>query len=170
MDGYIGEIRMFAGNFAPQDWAFCQGQTIAISENQSLYSIIGTVYGGNGTTTFALPDLRGRAPIQQGRGPGLSEYQLGQRAGFEETTLLPANLPAHTHDVKCASGAGTVDSPVDAYAADEGHPTFKLYNQTPNATMGATTSTGSSYPISIIQPSLGINYIICTNGLYPSRS
>lgn len=99
MEGYIAQIILFAGTFAPRGWAFCQGQILSISQNTALFSLLGTTYGGNGQTTFALPDLRGRAPIGTGQGPGLSSISLGQMAGTENVTLLITQLPAHTHTV-----------------------------------------------------------------------
>src|SRR5215207_9632471 len=103
---FIGEIRMFGGNFAPRGWAFCEGQLLSIAQNTALFSILGTTYGGNGTTTFALPDLRGRVPIQPGQGPGLSPYTLGQMSGQENVTLLITNIPAHTHTLGASGGQG----------------------------------------------------------------
>src|SRR6188768_4208877 len=113
MEGTIGEIRMFAGNFNPRSWAFCQNQLLAIAQNTALFSILGTTYGGNGQTTFALPDLRGRVPIHSGNsnGPGLSTYSLGQISGTETTTLLQTNLPSHNHTIGVNSGPGNSAAP-----------------------------------------------------------
>jgi microcystin-dependent protein len=99
MENYLGEIRIFAGNFAPQGWLFCQGQLLAISQNQALFALLGTTYGGDGQTTFSVPDLRGRAAVGLGAGPGLSPYQQGQQAGYETVTLTTAQLPVHQHPV-----------------------------------------------------------------------
>ena len=117
MEGTIGEIRMFAGNFAPRSWAFCNSQILSIAQNTALFSILGTTYGGNGQTTFGLPDLRGRVPIGTGQGPGLPNVSLGEMSGTPTTTLLATNMPAHTHTVAasgsmaCKTGAGDADSP-----------------------------------------------------------
>ncbi len=171
-DPYVGEIRMFAGTFAPRDWAFCEGQVLPISQYQVLYSILGANFGGNGTTTFALPDLRGRAPVQAGTGPGLSPFPLGAMAGYEHVTMTTNNLPPHTHNMQCSSGAGNQDAAQNAYPADEGHPDFKLYSNTADALMGPTTSAGapSPTPIPTRSPALAINFIIALDGLYPPRS
>src|SRR3989454_5675934 len=101
---YVGEIRMFAGNFAPAGWMFCEGQLLPISENETLFNLIGTTYGGDGQSTFALPDLRGRFPIHQGTGSGLSNYQLGESLGVESVTLTTQSIPTHTHPALCSSG------------------------------------------------------------------
>ena len=111
MDGYIAEIKLFAGNFAPRNWAFCNGQILQIAENQSLYSLIGITYGGDGRVTFALPDLRGRVPISAGQGPGLSNYALGQAGGEERHTLNTNEMPGHTHQANCKNSMGTQANP-----------------------------------------------------------
>lgn len=155
---YIGEIVMFAGNFAPRGWAFCQGQVMSIAQNTALFSILGTTYGGNGTTTFNLPDLRGRLPLGTGSGLGLSPRELGEMSGQESVTLKVADLPAHTHGVAVTVGntAGAV-----AIAGVSGG--------TPGNTI-QTAPAGSNTPIPITPPYLGINFIIATEGIYPSRS
>src|ERR1700712_5433026 len=106
MDNFLGEIRMFGGNFNPRGWQLCNGQLLAVSTNSALFSILGTQFGGNGTTTFGLPDLRGRVPVHQGSGPGLSPYVIGEATGTENVTLLSTQMPAHNHLVKAASAAG----------------------------------------------------------------
>ena len=113
MEGTIAEIRMFAGNFPPKNWAFCQSQILAISQNTALFSLLGTNYGGNGTTTFGLPDFRGRMPVGQGQGPGLSQYVLGELAGSETNTIANANFPAHSHPF-----SGSVTMPATAVAGN----------------------------------------------------
>lgn len=209
MEGTIGEIRGFGGNFAPRNWAFCNGQLIAINQNQALFSIIGTIYGGDGRTTFALPDLRGRAPLSSGTGPGLSPRPLGQRSGTEIVTLTTAQMPNHTHFISASAGAvigtGSVQanvvtgdtgnnqfSPDGAYWAESqggGAPAGKVYNTgTPNATMAANavqlnlsglaldttkitiTPTGGSQYHNNLQPYLVIHWVICLQGVFPSRS
>jgi microcystin-dependent protein len=144
-EALIGEIKMFAGNFAPRGWAFCNGQLLPISQNSALFSILGTTYGGDGRTTFALPDLRGRVPIGPGNGPGLSTYIPGQKGGQENVTLLQQNMPL---------GMG---QSAQVYSGREQSPIN-----------GVTT--GSSQPIENRQPYVAIHYIICLQGIYPSRN
>ena len=173
---FIGQIMMFAGNFAPRDWAFCDGQLLSIAQNTALFSILGTTYGGNGQTTFALPDLRGRVPIQQGQGPGLSPYILGQASGVENVTLLISNIPAHTHSLGASSGQGDSPSPEGAVPAVTVDPNsqqpLNSYASTPNTSMAATSVglAGGSQPHTNIQPYLSINFIIALEGIFPSRS
>lgn len=182
MEGTIGEIRMFAGNFAPRNWAFCAAQILPIAQNTALFSILGTTYGGNGQTTFALPDLRGRVPVGTGQGPGLSNIVLGQVAGSENTTLISNNMPAHTHAFSanvappCNTGAGNADSPGGnipaGSATDENYAGAASSNGTmaPIAIAGNTGIAGGSQPFSNMQPYLGMNYIICLFGIFPSRN
>ena len=167
---FIGQITLFAGNFAPRGWAFCNGQILSIAQNTALFSILGTTYGGNGQTTFALPDLRGRVPMHPGQGPGLSSRTLGEVGGTETTTLNVSQLPAHTHPVapQANDGAQTTNRPGGAYPARGG-----AYAGSPGATpMGATPSgpAGSSQPHNNVQPYLGLNYIIALEGIFPSRN
>lgn len=169
MDGYVGQIMLFGGNFAPRNWLYCAGQLLPISQYQILFSVIGTIYGGNGQVNFALPDLRGRVPSQSGTGGPLTPIGLGQYAGQENVTLTTANLPPHNHAVQCSSNTGNNDSPVGNYSADEGHSGFQLFSNTANNVMGPTANTGSGQSFSIRQPMLGMNYIICFDGLYPER-
>src|SRR6478672_6336150 len=117
---FIGDIYIFAGDFAPRGWAFCDGQLLAIAQNQALFSILGTTYGGNGQTTFALPDLRGRAPIGQGQGPGLTPITLGEQAGTESVTVLSSQMPAHNHTLNCDTNAASVGVPTGNLLADSG--------------------------------------------------
>jgi len=179
MEGTIAEIRMFAGNFNPRTWAFCSGQILSIATNTALFSLLGTTYGGNGTTTFALPDLRGRVPVGTGTGPGLSNIQLGQVAGTPTVTLLQTNMPAHTHVVSgsltmgAKNGAGNSISPTGNYPAQGG---TNAYSSTQDAQMAPLNGTlsvanaGGSQPFSIMPPYLGMNYIICLFGIFPSRN
>ena len=146
MEGTIGEIRMFAGNFAPSTWAFCQGQLISIASNTALFSILGTTYGGNGQTTFALPDLRGRMPIGAGQSP-YSFINLGDKQGLENLNITQANLPF-----------GITKSSV-VTDVEGGTKTDII-----------TVGQGADVPVSVKNPSLGINYIICIEGIYPTRS
>ncbi len=172
-DPFIGEIIIFGGNFAPRGWAFCEGQLIAISSNQALFSILGTTYGGDGRTTFALPDLRGRAPLQQGHGPGLSNYQLGQKGGVEQVTLTEAQMPSHQHGVECDNGAGDGFSPpnkLPAGAADRDNIYGDPVQPTQLMNAGMITATGGGGAHTNIEPYLAINYIIALVGVYPSRN
>jgi microcystin-dependent protein len=169
---YIAAILLFAGNFAPRGWAFCQGQILSIAQNTALFSLLGTTYGGNGQTTFALPDLRGRVPIHPGAGPGLPNYTLGEMAGSPSTTLLITNLPAHNHTLTAFSEAGDTAAPAGALLANTGA-LDKEYKTTGSAvTMGPTAIgvTGGSQPFNIMQPYLALNYIIALEGIFPSRN
>jgi microcystin-dependent protein len=169
----LGEIKMFAGNFAPQGWALCQGQLLAISQNTALFSLLGTIYGGNGTTTFALPDFRGRVPLSFGQGPGLQNYVQGELIGTENVTLLSTQLPAHNHTVNAVASGGNQASPAGGYPAIESTGTSLNYsNATNNATMNANmiSGGGGGQPHSNIQPILCVNFIIALQGVYPSRN
>jgi len=179
MDGTIGEIRQFAANFAPRNWAFCNGQTIAIRSNTALFSIIGTYYGGDGQTTFKLPDFGGRVAIGTGQGNGLSEYVLGESSGSNSIALTTLNLPSHSHvtsatvSIPAYSDEGDANTPngnilaakPSMYSAEDGDTNMKAvtYNVTVNPV-------GSGQPLSITQPSIGMNYIICLFGDFPPRS
>ena len=170
-DTFIGEIKMFAGNFAPQGYALCNGQLLQISQHQALFSIIGTTYGGDGQVTFALPDLRGRAPIHAGTGPGLSPRNLGSSGGLETTTLTVNNLPSHSHTVNAISATGNSNSPTGNLPASTGFLDNEYSNATtPAATMGAGMigSTGNGQAANNMQPYVTINYIIALQGVYPS--
>lgn len=176
-EGVIGEIRLFAGNFAPRGWAFCSGQILAINTNQALFSILGTTYGGNGIQTFALPDLRGRVVVQQGQGPGLSNYALGEVVGTEGVTIQTSNLPAHNHTVTFSQAAstheGTSTSPEGRIPAVSGTNAYSSPESGTTALANTTIQTsvvGGSIPIENRQPTLVINYIICIDGIFPSRN
>ncbi|TSI05170.1 phage tail protein [Lysinibacillus sp. BW-2-10] len=168
MDSYVGEIRIFAGNYAPLGWALCHGQMLSISENELLFSLIGTTYGGDGQTTFALPDFRGRVVLSQGQNLTTgTTYTLGQKAGTETATLTVDQLPHHTHEVKASSASSTVSSPENAYWAS-----FAQYsNQAPNGTMNPAVvlSVGESLPHNNMMPYLSMNYIISLYGIYPQE-
>lgn len=180
MEGTIGEIRIFGGNFAPRNWAFCEGQLIQIATNTALFSIIGTNYGGDGRTTFGLPDLRGRTAIGAGTGPGLSTFREGQRGGRESVSITVPNLPAHNHTLSASNSAGTSSSPVNNFPAqsqvqvERGGAMLEVnaYQATGDAVMSASAigNTGGGTPIQIRNPYLAINYIICLQGIFPSRS
>lgn len=181
VDPYIATITNFAGNFAPQNWMFCQGQIISIAEYSTLYALIGTTYGGDGQVTFALPDLRSRVAIHQGQGPGLSNYVIGQMAGTENQTLLTTQLPAHNHNVVTFTGAfnaststtDLTDSPGNAIPA-AGATVYS--NVQDGGTLGSmpfnsiTPMAGGNAPISIVQPYTAMNYIIAVEGIFPSRA
>jgi microcystin-dependent protein len=176
---FIGEIRMFAGNFAPSGWALCDGQLLAISQNQALFSLLGTIYGGDGRTTFGLPELRGRAPMHEGTGPGLSPRVIGQKLGAETETLTVNQLPTHSHAIAVGQATGN--------AADTSDPTGNslaladVYHSGVPASVvdmhadslsvtGTTSGTGSSQPHENMAPFLVVNFIIALTGIYPSRS
>jgi microcystin-dependent protein len=179
MEGTMAEIRMFAGNFNPRAWFFCQGQLLSIAQNTALFSLLGTTYGGDGQVTFGLPDFRGRVAVGTGNGAGLSSVQLGEMSGFNTTTLLSINLPAHNHQVtgnvtpRASIELGLSDSPENTFHAGSND---KPYSATADTTMQPipvnlpTSIAGSSSPVSIMQPYTGINYIICSEGIYPSRN
>lgn len=167
---FIGQIQPFGFNFAPRGWALCEGQLLPISQNTALFSLLGTIYGGDGRTTFALPDLRGRVAISSGAGPGLSNYQIGQRGGQEQVSLSnPNQLPAHTHSLGCNRTAANSDTPVDAVpAVDEG--ATESYHTSSTDSMLPTGSTGASAGHENRQPFLVVNYCIALTGLFPSRN
>lgn len=164
---FIGSIAMFAGNFAPTGWALCDGQILPINQNTALFSILGTQYGGNGTTNFALPDLQSRVPVHVGQGTGLSPYAIGQAGGVESVALTEAQLPAHSHTAN-AGGAQTTNSPSNAVPAQNG----AYATGTPSTTMSADAigSTGSNEAHTNVQPYLAINFIIALEGIFPPRS
>lgn len=174
IDGCLGEIRLFAGNFAPRDWALCNGQLLAISQNNALFSILGTTYGGDGQTTFGLPDMRGRVVVGTGNGPGLTSRTLGQKSGSEESILSVANLPPHTHtgSIKVSSLDGEESNPTGQYLAKNEN--AEIYLDSSNATTAADSvaigSTGSGVGVNNMQPYTVINYVICLVGIYPSRN
>lgn len=198
MEGTIGEIRGFGGNFAPRAWAFCDGQLLSIAQNTALFSILGTTYGGDGRTTFALPDLRGRAPISAGTGPGLTTRKLGSRSGTETVTLNVLSMPSHTHfattttsgtssaDLKISSEGGTSGSPIEGgslgveaassafFYNSDAAPTVKLASGSISNIQTATSvtigPTGGSQYHNNMQPYLTIHWVICLQGVFPSRS
>jgi microcystin-dependent protein len=164
---FIGQITLFAGNFAPRGWAFCDGQLLAISQNTALFSILGTTYGGDGRTTFALPDLRGRAPVHAGSsgGPGLTPRLLGEQGGEEAHTLIQSEMPAHAHGGRASTGDQTTNRPSGAYPARGG-----VYASSQDTTTGPGEPSGGGQPHGNMQPYLGLNYIIAMEGIFPSRN
>ncbi|SFD61487.1 Microcystin-dependent protein [Chitinophaga sp. CF118] len=196
MEPFVAMIMAFAGNYAPRGWAFCMGQLVSIAQNQPLFSLIGTTYGGDGQTTFALPDLRGRALIGQGQAPGRSNYDLGQTGGAESVILTLNNLPSHTHTADVSTlvvtpsastatgttnipgptlvpaalpqtGSGPTASTIKGYAVKNGSTTLAADTVTGNVTIGLT---GSNTPVATQDPYLAISYVIAFEGVYPSRN
>jgi microcystin-dependent protein len=182
-DSYYAQVTIFAGTFAPRNWAFCQGQLMAIVQNTALFSILGTTLGGNGQTTFGLPDLRGRAAVHWGTVNNLTSYALGEMGGVESITLLSTQMPAHTHSFTSATGnprassvAGTTDLPAGNYPAPV-NGSSNAYSTSPSAaSMGSSTFSvntpvaGSNQAVDILPPYLAMNYIICLTGIFPSRN
>lgn len=167
---FLGEIMLFAGNFAPTGYAFCEGQLLAIAQNTALFSILGTQYGGNGTTTFGLPDLRGRAPIHAGQGPGLPNYAQGQFGGETAHTLTLAEMPQHSHAAFADTGNGTTSSPSGALPAHDPAGT-PVYGTNAVATMAGSAigNSGGSLPHNVQSPYLALRWCIATQGIFPSR-
>ena len=177
----MAEIRMFAGNFAPRNWAFCQGQILSIAQNTALFSLLGTTYGGNGQTTFALPDFRGRVPVGTGQGPGLPAVNLGEISGSPTHTLIITEMPAHNHTIQVqlkgtsvTANLGTPDNVI--FATNDN---LSIYSRNvsgidlafnPAAVSATVGIAGGSQPFSIMQPYLGMNFIIAVQGVYPSRN
>jgi microcystin-dependent protein len=178
---YIGEIRLFAGSFAPAGWAFCDGALLPISENDVLFNLIGTTYGGDGQSTFALPDFRGRVPIGMGQGPGLSNRINGEIGGQETVTLSTANMPSHTHlgqivvnNGNATTSVPTVSSSIATSGIFSGRsflPNLSYNNAVPDILIQTVTSStvGNSTPVTISRPRLGLNYIISLFGVYPQQ-
>jgi microcystin-dependent protein len=162
---YVGEIRMFAGNFAPAGWMFCEGQLMPISENETLFQLIGTTYGGDGESTFALPDLRGRIPIHNGNG-----FILAETGGAEEITLTAAQIPAHTHALVATTDLANSASPADAYlsATATGNKIYSTASPSIPLSAQEISPTGGSQPHTNFQPYLCVDYIISLFGIFPS--
>jgi microcystin-dependent protein len=176
MNNYIGQILLVAFNFAPVGWALCNGQTLSISANTALFSLIGTTYGGDGVSNFMLPNLQSRVPVHQGTGQNLSTYVMGQVGGVEQEILLVGNLPSHTHPVNCNNTPGPNADPTNGFWAEVNtggrEPAVNpAYATSANKTMAPTAIglTGSNQPFSVVQPYLCMNYIIALQGIFPSR-
>ena len=167
---FLGEIAIFGFNFAPRGWAFCDGQILPINQNQSLFSLLGTTYGGDGRTSFALPDLRGRVPIHVG--DTVSTNRLGLTGGEEQHTLTAAELPPHQHTAACQSGSGTAQTPVGNVPAVEANMAIAIYGGPANATLNAdvVTNTGGGGAHENMQPFLTLSFAIAIQGLFPSRN
>ena len=166
---FVGEIRIFAGNFAPRGWAYCDGQLQAVSQNDALFSLLGTIYGGDGRTTFGLPDLRGRIPVHAGSGPGLTPRKLGAKSGEENVTVTSQTTPTHTHAWAATGGAPLNTSPVGALVAK---PTPLIFDTgTPTSPMDTTMveNQGGSQQHTNLMPFLCVHFIIALFGIYPSR-
>jgi microcystin-dependent protein len=177
MEQFIGQILMVGFNFAPIGWALCNGQLLPISQNTALFSLLGTYYGGDGVSNFALPNLQGRVAVHQGNGAGLSPYVIGQAGGTENDTLLTANLPSHTHAANCNNTPGPNTSPAGGFWAEANSGgrepvATPAYAASSNAQMAGTAIglTGNNVPFSIVQPYLCVNFIIALVGIYPSRN
>lgn len=182
MEGYIAEIRMFAANFAPRNWAYCQGQILSIASNTALFSLLGTTYGGNGQTTFGLPNFASRVALGTGQGQGLSIVQLGEMSGVEGVVLNLNQIPSHTHTATgnvtpgAYNGGGDESNPTSGYPSNSTTGTGNLFTNVATGSMGATPANvtiypnGNNTPHNNIQPSLGMNYIICMFGIFPSRN
>lgn len=172
---FVGEIRMFAGNFAPRGWAFCDGQLLAVSQNDALFSLFGTIYGGDGRTTFALPDLRGRIPIHAGTGPGLSPRNLGAKAGLERVSLTVGALPPHRHAFNAVSEAGTETSPTgNTFAPVAAGNMYRTPSTSPalpfiSLASDALANAGNGQSHTNLMPALCVNFIVSLFGVYPSR-
>ncbi len=164
----IGEITMFGGNFAPRDWAFCDGQLLPIAQYAALFSILGTTYGGDGRTTFALPDLRGRVAVHEGQGPGLSNRPLGQKNGTETNTMTIAEMPNHNHTLNTKE-EGNTDDPNGSYIAGSGQLSFGTSTDN-DLNAAAIGNTGGNQAQNNMQPYTVVNYIIALQGTFPSRN
>ncbi len=169
---FIGEVRIFAGNFAPRSWAFCDGQLLPIAQNTALFSLLGTTYGGDGQATFALPDLQGRAAMHPGRGPGLTNRRLGERGGSESVSLNEGNLPSHNHNLQSGDAIANTAEPNNAMFADLPDDTPVYTASNPDSQMQSSTlgSVGGGVAHDNMQPYAVLNFIIALQGLYPSRS
>lgn len=168
---YLGEIKMFAGDFAPRGWEFCDGRLVPIDEYDALFSLLGTIYGGDGSTTFRLPDLRGRVPVHSGEGPGLPTVRLGQQGGAEDVTLTVDELPAHAHPFSASTDAADQSSPAGLVPGQS--PSIDLYRESaPSVALadGALTEAGGDRSHPNVGPYLCVNFIIAASGLYPSRT
>jgi len=168
---FVGEIRMFAGNFAPRGWAFCDGQLLAVSQNDALFSLLGTIYGGDGRTTFGLPDMRGRIPIHAGHGPGLSERRLGAKGGAEAVTLTVNQMPSHGHPIQVSTEPANLPNPGGDAILGTSNVIELFSGDNVPANMGTSTisNVGGSRSHTNLMPFLCVHFIIALFGIYPSR-
>ncbi|MGV8804793.1 MAG: phage tail protein [Polaromonas sp.] len=171
-DCMMGELRMFAGNFAPRNWALAQGQIMSIQQNTALFSILGTTYGGDGRTTFGLPNLSSRVPVGVGAGPGLTPRSLGEQGGSETVTLTSGQLPSHTHTLSVSSSPATTGVPAAGTALAASQNAGAYGSGVPNTVLHSASVgiAGSSQPVPTLPPYLGMNYIICLYGIFPQRN
>jgi microcystin-dependent protein len=179
MDPFLGEIRMTGFNFAPNGWALCNGQLMSIAQNSALFSLLGTQFGGDGVQTFGLPDLRGRVPVHQGQGNGLSPYNMGEVGGSENVTLLVTQMPMHNHTVGISNAAGSVSDPTNNILAQSNTgsprqpnlnvPNFVAPPATGTMAPNAVSAAGGSQPHPNLQPFQCVNFIIALQGIFPSR-
>ncbi len=172
MDPFIGEVKLFAGIFAPRGWAFCDGQLLPVAQNSALFAILGTTYGGDGRTTFALPDLRGRVALGPRHGAGLSDYREGQKGGTEKVTLQVSQIPSHNHSLRASTTVGNSNDPTDKVLGNTDVFDNEYINTTPTTNMSSAAigNTGGNQSHENRQPYLAINYIIALQGVFPSRS
>lgn len=171
-DPFVAEIRIFPFNFAPRGWAWCNGQLLPLSQNTALFSLLGTTYGGNGKSNFALPDLQGRAPMHPGQGPGLSLHDLGETGGSETVTLLESEIPSHSHSLNFVNSTATSTIPANANFANSPQPNASVYtNSTLNRkSAGKLAATGGSLPHNNLQPYLTFYFCIALQGVFPPRT
>jgi len=168
---FVGEIRMFAGTFAPRGWAFCDGQLLAVSQNDALFSLLGTIYGGDGRTTFGLPDMRGRLPVHAGTGPGLSPRRLGERAGSENVTLTVNQLPSHSHPLQASAEPASTPAPAAGVLAETvSDRVYRPGAADVNMASTAVSNVGGSRSHTNLMPFLCVHFIIALFGIFPSRS
>jgi microcystin-dependent protein len=167
---FLAEIRIVGFNFAPRGWAFCDGQILPINQNQSLYSLLGTTYGGDGRTSFALPDMRGRTPIHTGRSEGGSDHREGQKSGEETHTLAANEMPQHKHTVMATNHAAANDIPTDQVLAQAGTNVYGARSQQVNMAAGTSANVGGGQAHENMQPYLAVNFCIALQGLFPSRN
>ncbi|MCW5851458.1 MAG: phage tail protein [Anaerolineae bacterium] len=172
MDPFLAEIRIFPFNFAPKGWAFCDGQILPLSQNTALFSLLGTTYGGDGKSNFALPNMQGNTPMHPGQGPGLSLHDLGETGGSETVSLLESEIPSHSHALRAASDPSDVQGPSPARSMARSAPGFAYTNTTPNTTLSANAlaPAGGDQPHNNMMPYLTLNFCIALQGLYPPRT
>ena len=171
MDPFVAEIRIFPFNFAPKGWAFCNGQIMPIAQNTALFSLLGTTYGGNGQSNFALPNLQGSAPMHPGQGPGLSHHDLGEIGGADTVSLIESEMPAHTHAVTASLSDGTEQTPFNAfYATGVGIGQYAASGATTILSDNAVGLAGGGQPHNNLQPYLTLSFCIALQGVYPPRS
>lgn len=167
---FVAEVRMVGFNFAPNGWAFCNGQLLPLSQNTALFSLLGTIYGGNGKSNFALPDLQGRAPLQHGQGPGLSEYFIGESGGAESVTLLESEIPSHTHGYLASDNVGERNNPAgNLYAPPDSGRIFAPASNLTAMSPSALAPAGGGQPHNNMPPYLALNFVIALQGVFPPR-